>query len=163
MTNSALVKFLEKYKIKFIRTDVGDRNIIREMKKRNLVLGGEPSGHIILNNLSSSGDGLLAALEVLHTLREKNKKLSYFSKIYKPFPQITDSITADKNCSPELLLKVSREKIMKLKNSFKTNVRLLVRKSGTENKIRIMVESKNKKEARLALQKSKKILKNIKI
>ena len=52
---------------------------------------------------------------------------------------------------------------MKLKNSFKTNVRLLVRKSRTENKIRIMVESKNKKEARLALQKSKKILKNIKI
>ena len=163
MTNSALVKFLEKYKIKFIRTDVGDRNIIREMKKRNLVLGGEPSGHIILNNLSSSGDGLLAALEVLHTLKEKNKKLSYFSKIYKPFPQITDSITADKNSSPEVMLKVSREKIMKLKNSFKTNVRLLVRKSGTENKIRIMVESKNKKEARLALQKSKKILKNIKI
>ena len=79
MSNSALQEFLKKQNIKFIRTDVGDRNIIKEMKQSNLVLGGEPSGHIILSNLSSSGDGLLASLEVLNILKETNKKLSFFN------------------------------------------------------------------------------------
>ena len=77
MSNTGLQVFLKQQNIKFIRTDVGDRNIIREMKKRNLVLGGEPSGHIILSNLSSSGDGLLASLEVLNILKETGKKLSF--------------------------------------------------------------------------------------
>ena len=78
MTNSGLVKYLEKNNIKLVRVDVGDRNIIKEMKKNDFVLGGEPSGHIILSNMSSSGDGLLASLEVLYTLKQNKKKLSSF-------------------------------------------------------------------------------------
>ena len=78
MTNSGLAKYLEKNNINFIRVDVGDRNIIKEMKKNDFVLGGEPSGHIILSNKSSSGDGLLASLEVLYTLKESKKKKTFF-------------------------------------------------------------------------------------
>ena len=73
MTNSGLANYLEKNNINFIRTDVGDRNIIKEMRQNDFVLGGEPSGHIILSNKSSSGDGLLASLEVLYTLKESKK------------------------------------------------------------------------------------------
>ena len=85
MTNSGLEKYFEKKNINFVRSEVGDRNIINEMKKNNFVLGGEPSGHIILSNMSSSGDGLLASLEVLYTLKESKKKLSSFSNLFKPF------------------------------------------------------------------------------
>ena len=65
MTNKGLEDYFLKKKINLIRTDVGDRNIIQSMKEQNLILGGEPSGHIILNNYSSTGDGILASLEVL--------------------------------------------------------------------------------------------------
>ena len=161
MSNSALEKYLEKQNIKFIRTDVGDKNIIKEMKKRNLVLGGEPSGHIILSNLSSSGDGLLASLEVLHILKAKEKKLSFLTSFYKAYPQVIDNFSINHNTSAEKILKKSKTEILKLNKEIKLNGRLLVRKSGTENKIRIMVESKSKKIADKILQKTKRVFKDI--
>ncbi|MBF96770.1 MAG: Phosphoglucosamine mutase [Alphaproteobacteria bacterium MarineAlpha9_Bin4] len=163
MTNSALHEYFKKKNINFVRVDVGDRNIIKEMKKRNLILGGEPSGHIILSSLCSSGDGLLASLEVLHTLKERGKKLSFLSNFYKPYPQLNDNFNVKKNTSAEIILKNSKDEILKLSKSLKSNGRLLVRKSGTENKIRIMVESKNKIVANKVLEKTKKALKDINI
>ncbi len=88
MTNRALEDYFLEKKINLIRTDVGDRNIIQSMKEKNLVLGGEPSGHIILDNYSSTGDGILAALEVLGIMKFENKKLSTLANIYIPYPQI---------------------------------------------------------------------------
>ena len=117
MSNSGLAKYLEKNNIKFIRADVGDRNIIKEMKKNDFVLGGEPSGHIILSNKSSSGDGLLASLEVLYTLKESKKKLSSFYKIFKPIPQITKSFTINNNNTAEKILKTLKPEILKLNKS----------------------------------------------
>ena len=162
MTNTALKNFFEKENINFLRTDVGDRNIIKEMKKRNLVLGGEASGHIILSNISSSGDGLLASLEVLHTLKERQKKLSYFTNMFKPFPQITHSYLISKNNNAEDILKRASSGIIKLNKSIKGKGRLIVRKSGTENKIRVMVESKSKKTAQEILNEIDEVFKNIK-
>ena len=106
MSNSGLAKYLEKNNINFMRADVGDRNIIKKMKENDFVLGGEPSGHIILSNKSSSGDGLLASLEVLYTLKESKKKLSSFYNIFKPIPQITKSFTINKNNTAEKILKL---------------------------------------------------------
>ena len=88
MTNKALEDYFLEKKINLIRTDVGDRNIIQSMKEQKFVLGGEPSGHIILDNYSSTGDGILASLEVLGIMKFENKKLSTLANIYIPYPQI---------------------------------------------------------------------------
>ena len=127
MSNSGLEKYLNKNNINFIRADVGDRNIIKEMKKNDFILGGEPSGHIILNNMSSSGDGLLASLEVLYTLKESKKKLSSFSNLFKPFPQIIQSFPINKNNSAEKILKILKPEILKLNKSFNSDNRLILR------------------------------------
>ena len=161
MTNSALVKYLEKNNINFIRVDVGDRNIIKEMKKNNFVLGGEPSGHIILSNMSSSGDGLLASLEVLYTLKESKKKLSSFTNLFRPIPQITQSFFISKNNTAEKILNKLKPALYNLKESSKSDNRLIIRKSGTENKIRVMIESREKNFAKKIILKTKKILKDL--
>ena len=161
MSNSGLEKYLNKNNINFIRADVGDRNIIKEMKENDFILGGEPSGHIILNNMSSSGDGLLASLEVLYTLKESKKKLSSFSNLFKPFPQIIQSFPINKNNSAEKILKKLKPEILNLNKSFKSDNRLILRKSGTENKIRVMIESKDKNFAKKIMLKTKSILKEL--
>ncbi len=161
MTNSALVKYLEKNNINFIRVDVGDRNIIKEMKKNNFILGGEPSGHIILSNMSSSGDGLLASLEVLYTLKESKKKLSSFTNLFRPIPQITQSFFISKNNTAEKILNKLKPALYNLKESSKSDNRLIIRKSGTENKIRVMIESREKNFAKKIILKTKKILKDL--
>ena len=114
------------------------------MKKNDFVLGGEPSGHIILSNKSSSGDGLLASLEVLYTLKESKKKLSSFYNIFKPIPQITKSFTINNNNTAEKILNALKPEILKLNKLPKSTNRLILRKSGTENKIRVMIESRDK-------------------
>lgn len=161
MSNSALQEYLKKQNIKFVRTDVGDRNIIKEMKQSNLVLGGEPSGHIILSNLSSSGDGLLASLEVLNILKETNKRLSFFNRLYKPYPQVTNNYQIKKNVSADNMLKKTKEEIFRLNRSIKSDGRLLIRKSGTENKIRVMVESKKQSVANKILKEVSNILESV--
>ena len=160
MTNTGLEKYFEKKNINFVRSEVGDRNIINEMKKSNFVLGGEPSGHIILSNMSSSGDGLLASLEVLYTLKESKKKLSSFSNLFKPLPQIVESFPVSKNNTAEKILKKLKPEVSKLNKYLKSDSRLILRKSGTENKIRVMIESKNKVFAKKIILKIKKLLKD---
>jgi len=142
MSNYGLEKFLKNEKIKFIRANVGDRYVKEKMQKKNFNLGGEQSGHIILGKFATTGDGLLVALEVLFAIR-KGKKASEFFNKFKKTPQILKNIEVkDKTIikDPEIIksIKIS-EKLMK------GNGRILVRKSGTESKIRVMGESENKK------------------
>ena len=138
MSNYGLEKFFKKYKIKFLRSDVGDRYVKDKMKKNKFNLGGEQSGHIILGKFATTGDGLLVALEVLFSLR-KGKKASKFFNTFKQTPQILENIEVkDKNIIDTL----SCKKAIKLSSQIINGKgRLLVRKSGTESKIRIMVES----------------------
>ena len=141
MSNYGLDKFFKSEKIKFTRADVGDRYVKEKMKKRRYNLGGEQSGHIILGKFATTGDGLLVALEVLFSLR-KGKKASTLLNVFKPVPQILENITVkDKNVINQSNTKAA----INLANKFiKNQGRLLVRKSGTEPKIRIMGESYNK-------------------
>ena len=141
MTNKALEDYFLEKKINLIRTDVGDRNIIQSMKEQNFVLGGEPSGHIILDNYSSTGDGILASLEVLGIMKFENKKLSKLANIYIPYPQILQSFPIRTNQKPELIISNIKKKIEKKID--KKAARIIIRKSGTENKIRTMIEAKN--------------------
>ena len=142
MSNYGLENFLKKEKIKFLRSKVGDRYVKEKMKKLNFNLGGEQSGHIILGKFATTGDGLMVALEVLFSLR-KGKKASQLLNVFRPLPQILENITVkDKNIINKPKCKKAIKKANKLMNR---HGRLLIRKSGTEPKIRIMGESHDKK------------------
>ncbi len=141
MSNYGLEKFFKSKKIKFIRANVGDRYVKEKMKKNNFNLGGEQSGHIILGKFATTGDGLLVALEVLFAIRKEKKASNFFNK-FKKIPQILENIdvedkTVINNLDVKRSIKIA-EKLMKGKG------RILVRKSGTESKIRVMGESENK-------------------
>ncbi len=140
MSNYGLEKFFKKNKIKFFRSNVGDRYVKEKMKKKKFNLGGEQSGHIILGKFATTGDGLLVALEILFSLR-KRKKASQLFNIFNPTPQILENIEVkDKSIinSPKC-----KKAIYKANKIIKNKGRILVRKSGTEPKIRIMSESED--------------------
>ena len=142
MSNYGLEKFLKNEKIKFFRSNVGDKYVKEKMKKLNFNLGGEQSGHIILGKFATTGDGLMVALEVLFSLR-KGKKASQLLNVFSPTPQILENIIVkDKNVINKTRCKNAIKKAHKLMGK---KGRLLIRKSGTEPKIRIMGESDNKK------------------
>ena len=141
MSNYGLEKFLIKEKIKFVRSKVGDRYVKEKMKKVNFNLGGEQSGHIILGKFATTGDGLLVALEVLFSLR-KTKKASNLLNVFKPSPQVLENITVK---NKEVVNSNKCKKAINMaKKIMGLNGRVLVRKSGTEPKIRIMAESDDK-------------------
>jgi phosphoglucosamine mutase len=141
MSNYGLEDFLRNEKIKFFRSSVGDRHVKEKMKKLNFNLGGEQSGHIILEKFATTGDGLMVAMEVLFSLR-KGKRASELLNVFEPLPQILENVTVkDKNVISNTKCKKAIKKANKLMNGYG---RLLVRKSGTEPKIRIMAESYNK-------------------
>ena len=142
MSNYGLEKFFKIKKIKFIRANVGDRYVKEKMQKNNFNLGGEQSGHIILGKFATTGDGLLVALEVLFSLRKGNKASNFFNT-FKKTPQILENIEVkDKNIIYNIKIKNSIRKAIQL---MKGQGRILVRKSGTESKIRIMGECENKR------------------
>ena len=141
MSNYGLEKYLKKMGIKFIRANVGDRYVKDVMHKNNYNLGGEQSGHIILGKFATTGDGLLVALESLFALR-KGKRASEFFDKFKKTPQLLRNVEVkDKNVINKPEIKRSIKLASKL---IKGYGRILVRKSGTESKIRIMGESENK-------------------
>ncbi len=141
MSNYGLQNYFREEKIRFVRANVGDRYVKEKMQKNKFNLGGEQSGHIILGKFATTGDGLLVALEVLFSMR-KGKKASELLNIFKPMPQILENIIVrDKNIINKLKCKKA---IIKANKLMGRNGRLLVRKSGTEPKIRIMGESHNK-------------------
>ena len=141
MSNYGLEKFFSKNKIKFFRTNVGDRYVKEKMQEKKFNLGGEQSGHIILGKFATTGDGLLVALEILFSLR-KGRIASTFLNVFDQVPQVLENITVkDKNIINSLNCKKA---INKAKNLIRRQGRMLVRKSGTEPKIRIMGESHNK-------------------
>jgi len=141
MSNYGLESFLKTKKIKFIRANVGDRYVKELMQKKKFNLGGEQSGHIILGKLATTGDGLLVALEVMKALK-KNTKASVFFNVFEKIPQILKNIKVK---DQDVLNKSSVKKTINFANKLiKGQGRILVRKSGTEPKIRVMGESKNK-------------------
>ncbi len=141
MSNYGLEKFFKSKKIKFIRANVGDRYVKEMMQKKKFNLGGEQSGHIILGKFATTGDGLLVALEVLFAIR-KGKKASIFFDKFKKTPQILKNIEVK---NKDVIKNLDIKKSIKIAESLmKGQGRILVRKSGTESKIRVMGESENK-------------------
>jgi phosphoglucosamine mutase len=157
MTNLGLENYFRSNDIKFYRANVGDRYVKEKMNTLKYNLGGEQSGHIILGNLATTGDGLLVALEVLSSLKNNIRASKVFS-IFKKIPQILENIKVkNKNIIENKSLSA---KINHIDKNLKQEGRLLVRKSGTENLIRIMVESSDKKLIKDTLYEVKKLILN---
>jgi len=142
MSNLGLEQYLAKQGLSLIRTPVGDRYVAEKMRDMGSNIGGEQSGHIILSDYATSGDGLLTALQILMVLVEKKKPASQVMRLFNPLPQILKSV----RLAPSLLQLPEIEDIFgKARQKLGKNGRLVVRSSGTEPLIRIMAEGDHKK------------------
>ncbi len=142
MSNLGLEQFLKKNGIKMLRTPVGDRYVVEEMRKKGCNVGGEQSGHIIFSDYGTTGDGLVAALQVLSVICESGRKASEVCSVFKPVPQLLCNVRADasvlKNKAVCAAIAAAEKKLGK-------TGRLVIRKSGTEPLIRVMAEGNNKR------------------
>jgi phosphoglucosamine mutase len=138
MSNLGLERFLDARGLKLERTQVGDRYVMERMRDGAFNLGGEQSGHIILRDYATTGDGLLAALQVLAVLKETNRPMSALARQFEPAPQILENVRfgGGKPLESEKVKAVIAEAEQRLNGSG----RLVVRASGTEPLIRIMAE-----------------------
>lgn len=140
MSNLGLLKALEKSGIRYIITDVGDRNVFEKMSENGYSLGGEQSGHIIFSKYETTGDGIVTALMLMEAVLEKKSTLGRLAENLKKYPQCLKNITVS---DKDAVLNSERVKgeIRKAEEMLSDNGRILVRKSGTEPLIRVMVEA----------------------
>ena len=144
MSNLGLKKFCENNKIKFMQTKVGDRYVLEKMLKEGYNLGGEQSGHIIFLDYNPTGDGILTSLMLVSCILEKQSKLSKLAEIIKIYPQIliNAKVTNEKKYDFDKD-EVIKKEIEKLEKEFSGNGRVLIRASGTEPLVRVMIEGEN--------------------
>jgi phosphoglucosamine mutase len=141
MSNIGFEMFLKKSGIRVIRTPVGDRYVVEEMLRRGCNLGGEQSGHIIFMDYNTTGDGAITVLQVLAVMCKTEKPLSKLASVVPIYPQILVNVPVSKPKSIDKFPAV----ITAIKKAEKKigSGRILVRPSGTEPKIRVMVEGNN--------------------
>jgi len=142
MTNLGLIKALEEKGIKFIATAVGDRYVLEEMLAGGHVLGGEQSGHIIMSKYANTGDGLLTALQLISKLKKSGKSASELASFMKRYPQVlinVSGVAKEKLASNQVIAKAVSDVEKKLSDKG----RVLLRASGTEALIRVMIEAQD--------------------
>lgn len=147
MSNIGLKKFLDSIDVKLEMANVGDRFVLESMLKNDYILGAEQSGHVIFLNDSTTGDGTFTALKICELVANSKNKLSYFNELMFSFPQALVNAKVkleNKNRYLEDLEIV--EKIKKIEEKFKDNGRVLIRPSGTEALVRVMIEGENQEE-----------------
>jgi phosphoglucosamine mutase len=143
MSNAGLDRYLESLGLKLARAQVGDRYVIEEMKKGNFNVGGEQSGHIVLSDFCTTGDGLIAGLQVLAVIAQEGKTASQAAHLFEPLPQVLQNVRFRKGAP----LEDARVKscIEDCRARLNGAGRILVRKSGTEPVIRVMAEGDDEK------------------
>lgn len=139
MSNLGFEQTLNKKGIEFIRTSVGDRYVMQALVEKGWFYGSEPSGHVLCLNKISTGDGIVAALQVLAALVSQQKSLHDVRKEVTIFPQVLRNVTLTKKVQPEES-EVLQQAIAKAEVELADKGRILIRASGTEPKIRVMVE-----------------------
>lgn len=142
MTNLALEHALQKHQIPFGRAKVGDRYVLELLQSKNWKLGGENSGHILTLDKHSSGDAIIAALQVLHSLRESGKTLQQLGESLVLYPQVLINVTTQQKL--DLNQVAVQEAVKQAETILNGQGRVLLRASGTEPKIRVMVEGLDK-------------------
>ncbi len=144
MTNLGLILAAKERGINIVQTKVGDRYVLEEMLKSGYAIGGEQSGHIIFLDYNTTGDGLISALQLLSILRNSGKKLSELTEIFKTLPQATVNAKVPNSKKNEYTKdKVIMAEIENLEKEFDGNGRVLIRPSGTEPCVRVMIEGEN--------------------
>ncbi len=144
MTNKGFDIAMAKERIKVVKTKVGDRYVVDEMRKKGYVLGGEQSGHIIFSNYTTTGDGMISALQLLRIMKERGEKLSKLAECMTSLPQVLVNVDV-KEKKDISKLKVNKN-IKDAESKLGEKGRVLVRYSGTQNLCRIMIEGENKRE-----------------
>ncbi len=141
MSNLGLELFLREQGIKMIRTAVGDRHVVEAMREGGYNIGGEQSGHLVLTDYATTGDGLLAAVQLLAVLRMSGHRVSELCQAFDPVPQILQNVRFDSGVRP-LDQQAVKDAILEAEQSLANDGRgrLLVRASGTEPVIRVMAE-----------------------
>jgi len=137
MSNLGLERYLSNANIKLIRTPVGDRYVVEGMRENGCNLGGEQSGHIVMSDYCTTGDGLIAALQILSVIRECGRKASEVCEVFKPVPQILNNVRAP---GEVLELPNVRKVIEAAEKKLGKSGRFVIRKSGTEPLVRVMAE-----------------------
>lgn len=145
MSNMALELALEAAQVPFVRAKVGDRYVLQALEENNWVIGGEPSGHILTLDKSTTGDAIIAALQVLTVMVEQEKALHELVADFKLFPQVLVNVRLDQMIDPYAVPALVAE-FEKAEAQLKGRGRLLIRKSGTEPVIRVMVEGDQQEE-----------------
>ena len=144
MSNIGFYKAIEENGLQSIKTAVGDRYVVEEMRNNDYSLGGEQSGHVIFLDYNPTGDGILTSLMLIKTIFDSGKKLSELQKVINIYPQVLINAKVDSNKkydfdkNPEIV-----DAIEKLNEEFDGNGRVLIRPSGTEPLVRVMIEGEN--------------------
>ena len=144
MSNLGLHKYTRDNGLELVQTKVGDRYVLEEMLKDGYNLGGEQSGHVILLDYNPTGDGILTSLMLIQAILEENKTASEMAKIIKLYPQvlINAKVDSDKKYDYDKDAEI-KEAIDKLEKEFAGNGRVLIRPSGTEPLVRVMIEGED--------------------
>ncbi|MDE7175888.1 MAG: phosphoglucosamine mutase [Helicobacter sp.] len=148
MSNYALEEFLKEHQIQLIRSNVGDKYVLESMLAQDLNFGGEQSGHIIFSDFAKTGDGLVSALQTIAYILKSKKSASKALDCFKLYPQILKNLNVDSKPTLESL-----ENYQALLETIEShNIRHLIRYSGTENKLRILLEGKEVKKLEKIMQ-----------
>ena len=146
MSNLGLVKFCEQNDINFVSTKVGDRYVLEKMLECNYKVGGEQSGHVIFKDYANTGDGELTSIQILNTMTKEDKKLSLLASIMKRYPQVLINVNVREEAKGQYENDGEvTEVIKKIENELSGEGRVLIRASGTEALIRVMIEGLEQK------------------
>ena len=160
MTNLGIQSAFADAGISFIEADVGDRHVMNQLIKHKAVLGGEGSGHIICLNKSTSGDGIIAALQVLEVMSKTGKNLNNLKSRFTKYPQVLINIKTKSKVNLQGESKLTQA-VNSIESKLSNTGRILIRESGTEPLIRVMVESANYKLAKDSAEELAEIIKTM--
>ena len=148
MSNLGLERYIEGLGLEFQRTPVGDRYVVERMREGGYNVGGEQSGHIVLSDYTTTGDGLIAALQVLAVLVRKGGKASRVTRVFEPLPQVLRNVPVN-NARADAGAALEDERVRRAVTEGERRLgrrgRLLIRKSGTEPVVRVMAEGEDEK------------------
>jgi len=159
MSNIGLEKFLEKSGINIVKSDVGDRYVVEQMLKGDLNFGGEPSGHIVFRDFNTTGDGILTALQFIKIMLREKKKASELKKIFNKFPQLLKNIEVPEKVPLKAITGLEK-KINEYEKALDGRGRIFIRYSGTEKKLRIMIEGDDLPKIRNMIDSLEKIVRD---